>query len=196
MTKSEKYRALISAAAEGVEVKRALMEKASDEIISLAGALAGILKKGGTIYLAGNGGSASDCQHFATELVVRLTGKHDRRSLAAVALAANGALLTAAGNDYGFDMIFARQVEGLVRKSDVLVLISTSGNSENLVRAAQAARRKGVPVFALLGGSGGKLKRYADRKVIVPSDSVQRIQEEHIFIIHSLVALIEWDLFA
>ena len=187
---------LLAAAARAVETKRALMEKALDDIIGMAGDLARVLKKGGIIYLAGNGGSAADCQHFATELVVRLTGDFPRPSLPAVALTADSSLLTAAGNDYGFDRVFARQVESLAGKKDALCLISTSGNSINLVKAAQVARRKGTPVFALLGSGGGKLKRYATRKIIVPSDSVQRIQEEHIFIIHNLVQIMEQELFA
>ncbi len=196
MTKNEKRKTLLDAAARAVETKQALMEKALDDIIDMAGDLARVSKKGGTIYLAGNGGSAADCQHFATELVVRLTGDFERPSVPAVALTANSSLLTAAGNDYGFDKIFARQVEGLVGKKDALLLISTSGNSINLVKAAQVARRKGTPIFALLGSGGGKLKRYTTRKIIVPSTSVQRIQEEHIFIIHNLVKLMEQELFA
>ncbi|MDD4053189.1 MAG: SIS domain-containing protein [candidate division Zixibacteria bacterium] len=195
MDKRKTRLALVAAAIEAMEAKMALMELATDTIIELASALTRTIKRGGTIYLAGNGGSAADCQHFATELVVRLTGKFERPSLPAVSLTSDGALLTAAGNDYGFDHIFARQVEGLVRKKDHLVLISTSGNSENLILAARAARRKGVEVSALVGGNGGKLKRLVARAVVVPSDSVQRIQEEHTFVIHNLVQLIEWNLF-
>lgn len=187
--------ALVAAAIEAMEAKMALMEQATDAIIDLAAALAATIRRGGTIYLAGNGGSAADGQHFATELVVRLTGKFERPSLPAVSLTSDGALLTAAGNDYGFDRVFARQVEGLARKKDSLILISTSGNSANLIEAARVARKKGMATAALLGGSGGKLKRMVNRAVVVPSDSVQRIQEEHTFIIHNLVQLIEWNLF-
>jgi len=196
VTSKEKKKALLMTAAEAVGVRYALVRTAMDDIVAVASGMARVIKRGGVIYLAGNGGSAADCQHFATEMVVRLTGKFERPSLPAVSLAADGALLTAAGNDYGFEHVFSRQVEGLVTKKDILVLISTSGNSPNLIAAAQAATHKGVAVFALLGCGGGKLKRYADKKIIVPSDSVQRIQEEHGFLIHSLVQLIEWDLFA
>ncbi len=195
MDKKETRLALVAAAIEAMEAKMALMELATDTIIELASALTRTIKQGGTIYLAGNGGSAADCQHFATELVVRLTGKFERPSLPAVSLTADSALLTAAGNDYGFDRIFARQVEGLARKKDHLILISTSGNSENLIQAARAAKKKGVEISALVGGNGGKLKRLVPRSVVVPSDSVQRIQEEHTFVIHNLVQLIEWNLF-
>lgn len=195
MKKNEKRRLLLSAATETVSAKTALMEKMLDNIIELSDRMARVLKKGGKIYLAGNGGSAADCQHFATELVVRLTGRFERPSLPAVSLAADGALLTAAGNDYGFDRIFARQVEGLVTKNDLLFLISTSGNSANLIRAAEAARKKSIPVCALLGMRGGRLKKSADIAVVVPSSSVQRIQEEHIFIIHCIVEMVEREMF-
>lgn len=195
MEKRETRMALVASAIEAMEAKMALMEQATDTIIDLAAALTATIRRGGTIYLAGNGGSAADCQHFATELVVRLTGKFERPSLPAVSLTSDSALLTAAGNDYGFDRIFARQVEGLVRKKDHLILMSTSGNSENLIEAARVARKKGVAISALLGGDGGKLKRLAAHVVVVPSGSVQRIQEEHTFIIHNLVQLIEWNLF-
>ncbi|MCP4567316.1 MAG: SIS domain-containing protein [FCB group bacterium] len=196
MNKNDKRKFLITAAANAVAAKTALLEKAGDDIIEMAAEIARALRKGGRLYLAGNGGSAADCQHFATEMVVRLTGKFERASLPAVALTTDGSLLTAAGNDYGFDLIFARQVEGLASRKDILVTISTSGNSVNLIKAARVARRKGVKVFSLLGCKGGKLKRLSDRSIIVPSDSVQRIQEEHTFIIHNLVQFIEWDLFA
>jgi D-sedoheptulose 7-phosphate isomerase len=196
MTKAEKRKMLFNAAAEAVDTKQALMRKTLDDIIAMAAGLTRALKKGGTIYLAGNGGSAADCQHFATELVVRLSGKFNRPSLPAVSLTADSSLLTAAGNDFGFDRIFVRQVESLAGKKDILLLISTSGNSENLIKAAQAARRNGTSIYALLGRGGGKLRKYAAQKIIVPSKSVQRIQEEHIFIIHNLVHLVEQDLFA
>ncbi len=196
MTKVEKRKVLLKAAAQAVGVKQALMEKELDGILDMAEGLVRVLRRGGTIYLAGNGGSAADCQHFAAELIVRLTGKFSRPSLPAVSLTSDTALMTAAGNDYGFNRIFARQVEGLARKKDLFIVISTSGNSENLVMAAKAARLKGVEVYALLGSNGGRLKKYASRKIIVPSDSVQRIQEEHIFIIHNLVHIVERTLFA
>ncbi|MFH1701203.1 MAG: SIS domain-containing protein [Candidatus Zixiibacteriota bacterium] len=196
MTKDEKRKLLLRAAADGVAVRHKLCQSLLNDIIDVAQRLTRVLKKGGTIYLAGNGGSAADCEHFATELVVRLTGKSQRSSLPSVSLTANGSLLTAAGNDYGFDKIFSRQVESLVSKKDALILISTSGDSVNLITAAIAARKNNAEVCSLLGSGGGKLRRYSDYKLIVPSDSVQRIQEEHIFIIHNLVYLIERDLFS
>jgi D-sedoheptulose 7-phosphate isomerase len=195
MDKTEKKAHVLSGAVAAVELRQQLIQSAMDDIIAMASGLAKTLRKGGTIYLAGNGGSAADCDHFATELVIRLSSAFDRPSLPAVSLSANSSLLTAAGNDYGFEKIFSRQVESLIGKKDLLFIISTSGNSVNLLRAAEIARRRGIPIFALLGFKGGKLKKYANQMVIVSSDSVQRIQEEHIFIIHNLVELMERDLF-
>lgn len=195
LKKRDKRKLLLAAAVAATNAMTDLLEGSLDEIIDMASGLAKIIKAGGAVYLAGNGGSATDCQHFATEMVVRLTGKFERPSIAAVALTSDSALLTAAGNDYGFEMIFARQVEGLVTKKDLLFLISTSGNSANLILAARAAKKMGAPVYALLGKNGGRLKKLADNSIVVPSDSVQRIQEEHIFIIHNIVQLIEGDLF-
>ena len=195
MKKADKRKHLIMAAVDAVEVKTVLMEKSLDDIIEISVKMARVIKKGGTIYLAGNGGSAADCQHFATELVVRLSASFNRPSLPAVSLCCDSSLLTAAGNDFGFEKIFARQVEGLVGKKDALVLISTSGNSQNLVLAARAARKKGTPVYSLLGGNGGRLKKLSNYKLIGPSKSVQRIQEEHTFVIHNLVYLMERELF-
>jgi len=182
-----------------VTVKQDLIEKESDAIIDMASGISRIIKKGGTVYLAGNGGSAADCQHFATEMVVRLSGKgkyKNRPSLPAVSLTADTSLLTAAGNDFKtFDKVFSRQVEGLVGQKDLLILISTSGKSPNLIEAAKTAQKKGVTIFGILGGTGGRVIKYCRQSVVVPSEKVPRIQEEHIFIIHNLVHLIERDLF-
>jgi D-sedoheptulose 7-phosphate isomerase len=199
MNKAEKKKALLEAAAQAVNVKQYLMERNLGSIIDMASGIARIIKSGGKVYLAGNGGSAADCQHFATEMIVRLTGKgkyKNRPALPAISLTADTSLLTAAGNDFKtFDRVFSRQVEGLISRRDLLLLISTSGNSENLIMAARAAKKKKAPVYALLGSRGGAVKRYAERTVIVPSDSVPRIQEEHIFIIHNLVYLVERELY-
>jgi D-sedoheptulose 7-phosphate isomerase len=195
LKKVDKRRLLVDAAIAATNTKTDLLEQSLDEIIAAAAGLAGIVRKGGIIYLAGNGGSAADCQHFATELVVRLTGKFERPSLPAISLVASSPLLTAAGNDYGFEKVFARQIEGLITKKDTIVLISTSGNSANLIQAAKAAKKKGAKVYSLLGMNGGKLKKISDLSIVVPSKSVQRIQEEHIFIIHNIVQLMEGDLF-
>lgn len=150
------------------------------------------LKGGGTLFFAGNGGSAADAQHIATEYVVRYA--KDRRALAAIALTTDTSLLTAAGNDIGFDNIFARQVEALCRKGDLLVLHSTSGKSENLLRAAQAARAKRVAVIAFLGKDGGTLKAAVDEAYLVRSEVTSEIQETHLAIEHLIVEVVEAEL--
>lgn len=150
------------------------------------------LQGGGTLFFAGNGGSAADAQHIATEYVVRY--KRDRRAMAAIALTTDTSLLTAAGNDIGFDRLFARQVEALCRKGDLLVLHSTSGNSPNLLEAAKVARAKGVAVVALLGKDGGPLKALVDDAYVVRSDVGSDIQETHLAIEHLIVEVVEAEI--
>jgi D-sedoheptulose 7-phosphate isomerase len=140
------------------------------------------LRGGGKILACGNGGSAADAQHLAAELVGRF--RDERRALAAIALTADTATLTALGNDYGFERVFARQVEALARPGDVLIAISTSGNSPNVLQAAQAARARGCSVVALTGARGGRLAGHADLVLKAPSEVVARIQEVHSLSIH------------
>jgi D-sedoheptulose 7-phosphate isomerase len=140
------------------------------------------LRAGGKVLACGNGGSAADAQHLAAELVGRF--REERRALPAIALTADTATLTALGNDYGFERIFSRQVEALARSGDVLLAISTSGNSPNVVRAAQAARALGCTVVALTGARGGELAGQTDLIVRAPSNTVARIQEVHSLCIH------------
>jgi D-sedoheptulose 7-phosphate isomerase len=146
--------------------------------------ICGTFERGGQIYVCGNGGSAADAQHFVTELVVRLDAKSKRRPLPATSLSTDTSILTAASNDLGFERVFARQLEALCSPSDLVLLISTSGNSRNLLAAAEAARLKLAPTVALLGRGGGALAPLADCAVIVPSDDVQRIQEVHALVLH------------
>jgi D-sedoheptulose 7-phosphate isomerase len=147
------------------------------------------LRGGGTIYFEGNGGSAADAQHVATEYVVRYeTNRPGRR---AVALTTDSSLLTACANDMGFDEVFARQVEAFTRPGDLLVLHSTSGDSPNVVRAAEAARARRVPVIAFLGKGGGKLKQLADIALVIPSDETARIQELHLAVEHVVCEMVE-----
>jgi len=164
------------------------------EAAALAVRYAETLRRGGTLYFAGNGGSAADAQHLATEYVVRYGA--ERRGLAAVALTTDSSLLTAAGNDLGFDRIFARQVETLCRAGDLLVLHSTSGASMNLLEAARAARANGVAVVAFLGRSGGALAGLVDQAFIVRSDRTSHIQEIHLAVEHLIVELVERELLA
>ena len=149
------------------------------------------LRGGGTLFLCGNGGSAADAQHIATEYVVRYM-KH-RRGLAAIALTTDTSLLTAAGNDLGFDEVFARQVEAVVRAGDLLVIHSTSGNSPNVIRAAQAARAKGVRVVAFVARDGGQLVSLADVCIVVPTDRTDRAQELHLCLEHIICEAVEED---
>jgi len=147
------------------------------------------LQQGGKLLWCGNGGSAADAQHLATECMVRLEA--EREPLPAIALTTDTSLLTAAGNDHGFETIFARQVAGLGRPGDVLVAISTSGNSPNVVRAVEEARRRGLSTLGLLGRDGGRLKDMVHLALVVPSSSTQRIQEVHITVGHILCGALE-----
>ena len=147
-------------------------------------AMHGCLRAGGKILACGNGGSAADAQHLAAELVGRF--REERQALAAIALTADTALLTALGNDYGYQRVFARQVEALARRGDVLLAFSTSGNSPNVVDAAQTARRLGCTVIGFTGAGGGALAAHADLILKAPSNTVARIQEVHTLCIHVL----------
>lgn len=149
------------------------------------------LKGGGTLFFAGNGGSAADAQHMATEYVVRY--KKERRAYPAIALSTDSSLLTAAGNDYGFDTIFARQVEALCKQGDLLILHTTSGNSPNLLRAAEAARAKGVATLALSANGGGALATLVDHCIVVPTDRTDRAQEIQLCIEHYICECAEED---
>jgi len=161
----------------------------ADVIVSIAARYEETLRGGGTLYFAGNGGSAADAQHIATEYVVRY--RTNRPGLRAMALTTDTSLLTACANDMGFDEVFARQVESLARPGDLLVLHSTSGESPNVLRAAQAARARGVPVVAFLGKGGGPVRELADLSLVLPSDDTARIQELHLAIEHVICDLVE-----
>jgi D-sedoheptulose 7-phosphate isomerase len=174
---------------ESARVKQNFSDVLVERILQFAQKCAASLRGGGKIVFFGNGGSAADALHLAAELVVKL--HDDRRALAALALAANPSVLTAAGNDYGFEQIFSRQVEALVSAQDVIVALSTSGNSANIVRAVEAGRARGAFVVAFTGETGGALASKVDLLLNVPSRDPQRIQEAHITIGHIACALIE-----
>ena len=181
------------------EIRRQLEESArvkqsfSNELIGRIGQFAEksatALRGGGKIVFFGNGGSAADALHLAAELVVRL--RSDRRGLAALALTTNPSVLTAAGNDYGFERIFSRQIESLVAPQDILVALSTSGASPNIVGGVEAGRARGAYLVAFTGETGGALAGKVDLLLNVPSQDPQRIQEAHITIGHIACALIE-----
>jgi len=161
----------------------------ADAIAIIADRYEATLRGGGTLFFAGNGGSAADAQHVATEYVVRY--QTNRPAMRAVALTTDTSLLTACANDMGFEEVFARQVEALAEPGDLLVLHSTSGESPNVIRAAQAAKARGVGVVALLGRSGGQLKDIADLVLVVPATETARIQELHLAIEHVICDLVE-----
>jgi D-sedoheptulose 7-phosphate isomerase len=144
--------------------------------------------------LCGNGGSAADAQHIATELVMRMMNPN-RRSLAAIALTTDSSMLTAGGNDIGFENVFARQIEGLGNAGDVLIAISTSGKSENVNRAIREAKKKGMTVVGFLGKGGGQSKELVDIPIVVPSEDTQRIQEGHITAAHIICGIVENEMF-
>ncbi len=180
---------------ESVELKNKVKEELADKIIEVAHALAKCIKDGGKILLCGNGGSAADAQHFAGELVVRLSSDYTRSALPAITLSSNDYVLTACANDFGFEQVFSRQIEALGKPEDVLFCISTSGNSPNLIVAAEKAKEKKMKTVGLLGRDGGKLKDLSDFSIIVPSNNTPRIQETHICVCHILCELVEKELF-
>ncbi|HEV8401149.1 MAG TPA: SIS domain-containing protein [Gemmatimonadales bacterium] len=161
----------------------------AEEIAAIADRYEVTLRGGGTLFFAGNGGSAADAQHLATEYVVRY--QTTRPAMRAIALTTDTSLLTACANDLGFDEVFSRQVEALAEPGDLLVLHSTSGESPNVIRAAQAAKSRGVTVVAFLGKSGGQLKELADVALVIPADDTARIQELHLAIEHVICDLVE-----
>lgn len=158
-------------------------------VSALAGDIARAWQGGGRLLVCGNGGSAADAQHIVAELVGRF--ECERRACAALALTVNTSTLTAVANDYGFDEIFARQVDGLGRPGDVLLVVSTSGNSPNCVRAAERARAGGLRVHGFLGRDGGRLRGLVDGALVAPTADTPRIQEIHILMGHLLCALLE-----
>lgn len=179
--------------AESCRVKQSFSDALVSRIAQFAEKSAACLHAGGKLVFFGNGGSAADAQHLAAELVVRLGA--ERPGLHAVALTTNTSVLTAAANDYGYERIFARQIEALVTPNDVAIALSTSGNSPNMVAGVRAAAEQKAYRVALTGESGGKLKSEVDLLLNVPSESAQRIQEAHITIGHIVCGLIEKTLF-
>jgi D-sedoheptulose 7-phosphate isomerase len=177
------------------DTKRQIAEKCSDVIVKAVDVLIRTLNQGGKILLCGNGGSAADAQHLATELVIRMDPKLKRPAIPAIALSTDSSMLTAGANDIGYDNVFARSVEALGRKGDVLVAISTRGNSESVNRALAQARSAGMATIGLLGKDGGTSRELVDVAIIVPSTDTQRIQEGHITIGHILCALIEREMY-
>jgi D-sedoheptulose 7-phosphate isomerase len=189
----EKIKNIIS---DSIQVKQKILEEESllQAIADIAGVIVTSLKSGGRLYFCGNGGSAADAQHLAAEFSGRFY--KDRNALPAEALHANTSYLTAVANDYGFDVIYSRLVDGIMRKGDVLVGLSTSGNSANIVKAFEAARQKSVTTIGFTGVTGGILKSLSDYLINVPSADTPRIQESHILIGHIICQLAEEQYFS
>lgn len=180
---------------ESSETKLKILESCSGDIVKAVDLLVNAYKKGKKLLLCGNGGSAADCQHIATELMIRLSHHIQRPALPAIALTTDTSNLTAGGNDIGYENVFARNVEGLGNEGDILLAISTSGNSPNVIKAVEMAHSKGLKAIGFLGGNGGKLKSLVDIPVVIPSNNTQRIQEGHITVAHIVCELTEEELY-
>ena len=178
----------LDAVAQAAEASKALSGKVAD----LAARYAGVLRDGGTLFFCGNGGSAADAQHIAAEYVVRYAG--NRKAYSAIALTTDTSILTAAGNDLGYEQVFARQVEALCTPQDLLVLHSTSGDSSNLLAAARRARELRIPTAAFLGKGGGALAGLVDEALVVPSSQTSLVQVVHLALEHLIVELVELEL--
>ncbi len=176
---------------EGAELRMKVARDNAHAIVEAASLISGCLQSGGKLLLFGNGGSAADAQHLAAEFVGRFIG--ERRALPAIALTTDSSILTAVGNDYGFEQIFTRQIEGLGRSNDVAIAISTSGNSPNVIAAVQAAWKQGLKTIGLLGKDGGMLAKRVDIPITVSAVNTARIQECHIAIGHLFCELVELD---
>ncbi len=178
-----------------IDLKRTVIERHCGDVVVMAKLCVRSLGAGGKLLLCGNGGSASDAQHLAAELLVRLRPDLDRQAIPAIALTMDSSSMTACGNDYSFEVFFARMVEALGKPGDVLLGITTSGRSPNILKALQTARRIGMTTIGLLGGSG-PAPQYCDASLVVPSSETGRVQEVHITAGHALMELIEDGLLA
>ena len=187
-----------------LEYSRAYLANAADvfnacdpeSISEIAEVLINAFRHGNKLLIAGNGGSAADALHLAAEFVNRLTGDYERPALPAIALTCDVSVLTSIANDYGFERVFVRHVEALGRSGDVLMLISTSGSSQNCLRAAEYALDNGITVIAVTGGSGGQLAKIANLAFVSPTETTQHVQEAHLAFYHMLVAIVERELYA
>ena len=179
---------------ESAETKKKMIESCSGDILKAADAILRAYSGKKKVLLCGNGGSAADSQHIATELVIRMSVPN-RPALPAIALTTDTSMITAGGNDIGFENIFARQVEAHAQPGDVLIAISTSGKSENINRAVREAKSRGLSVLGFLGKDGGTCKALVDIPIVIPSNDTQRIQEGHITVAHILCGIVETELF-
>jgi len=177
---------------DSIDVKRQIIEDGIYEVLTImAISIGDAIQKGNKLLLCGNGGSAADAQHLAAELLIRLRPSINRNSLPALALFQDVSTITACGNDFGFDALFERTISSLGKQGDILLAISTSGNSENVIRAMKMAKKLNIQVFGFLGAQGGKAIEFCDQAFVVPSTNTGRIQESHITAGHALMENIE-----
>jgi len=176
---------------DSAELKLRIADTMAEQISEAAKSISAAIKSGGKVMLCGNGGSAADSQHLAAELVVRLSGKVNRKALPAMALTTDTSILTAASNDFGFENVFSRQIEAHGTEGDVLIALSTSGNSPNIIKAVNTAKEMDIVTIGLLGNAGGKLGSLVHLPLIVPSKDTQRIQEAHIAMGHIIIMTVE-----
>jgi D-sedoheptulose 7-phosphate isomerase len=188
MTEIGRFAAMMTKSA---DLKRRVASELAAAVVGVIDACETSLRGGGKLMFCGNGGSAADSQHLATEMLIRLRGAVERPSIAALALTLDPVMLTAVGNDYGYDMAFERPLRGLGRKGDVLFGITTSGRSPNVVRALTAAREMGIVTIGLLGGAGEPAIAHCDHVLLVPDKETARIQECHIALGHAVLELLE-----
>jgi D-sedoheptulose 7-phosphate isomerase len=176
---------------DGIALRRHIAVEMAPSVLEAIGLCEAALRRGGKLFFCGNGGSAADAQHLATELLVRLRSRVERPSWPAIALTLDPAALTAGGNDYGFEEVFARPLSGLGQQGDVLFGITTSGRSPNVIKALQVARGMGIGTIGFLGGDGGAAAALCDVPLIVPSVETARVQEAHITLGHAILELLE-----
>lgn len=191
----DKIKFLEESLKESADTKLQILRSCKEDIINASNIIAKSFKSNGKLMLCGNGGSAADCQHIATEFVIRLSHNLQRPAMPAIALTTDSSNLTAGGNDIGFENVFARQVEGIGREGDILIGISTSGNSKNIINVIKKAKEKRIYTIGLLGCEGGLIKNETDMNILVPSSNVQRIQEGHITIGHIICEIVEMELY-
>jgi D-sedoheptulose 7-phosphate isomerase len=188
MSEAARYTAMMLRSA---ELKRRIATELTDAVLAVVDACEACYRAGGKLLFCGNGGSAADSQHLATEMLIRLRGSVERESYAALALTLDPAALTACGNDYGYDRVFERPLRGLGRRGDVLFAITTSGRSPSVLRALAAAKEMGIVTVGLLGGTGLPASADCDHVLLVPDTETARIQECHIALGHAVLELLE-----
>jgi len=176
---------------ESVKTKQACIDYGFQPLESMGNLITQSIQSGKKLMLCGNGGSAADAQHLAAEMLVRLRPKNNREGIPAIVLAQDTSTITACGNDFGYDQLYERMVSSLGKEGDCLIGITTSGNSENVIKAMKVARNMGIKVFGFLGAGGGEALQYCDEAFVIPSDNTGRIQEAHITAGHALMEYIE-----